>query len=109
MAALGDHGVTAVTLQREAAVALGKIADGRALEPLVTALDDESDYVRQAAVRALERIGGAPAASLERAPSPKGFVYSVAPLSPRKLQEDVFQAARRVANVQVSQQSLLVS
>ena len=39
-----------------AAVALGNIGDERAVEPLVEALEDEDEYVREAAEGALEKI-----------------------------------------------------
>ena len=40
----------------EAARALGNIGDSRAIEPLIEALKDEDNYVREAARAALEKI-----------------------------------------------------
>ena len=40
----------------EAARALGNIWDSRAIEPLIEALKDEDNYVREAARAALEKI-----------------------------------------------------
>ena len=46
--------------RRDAARALAKLGDRRAVEPLVTALNDEAFMVRRAAERALEELGWQP-------------------------------------------------
>ena len=51
------------SVRRKAAWALGLIGDKRAVKPLVNALKDEDRGVREAAVRALGKIGG-PAVNL---------------------------------------------
>src|SRR5687768_16337930 len=43
----------------QAALQLGKAADGAALEPLVAALDDPNESVRAAAAAALKQLGDA--------------------------------------------------
>src|SRR5439155_22000160 len=66
-------------LRLAAADALGRICDARLTKPLVAALDAADPWVRQAAARALERIGWIPAddsqyarhqAALHHPPSP---------------------------------------
>lgn len=47
-----------VTLRSDAAHALGKLADERAIPALAEALRDQDEYVRKSAVTALRRIGG---------------------------------------------------
>jgi hypothetical protein len=49
---------TDVTLRSDAAHALGKLADERAVPALAEALRDQDEYVRKSAVMALRRIGG---------------------------------------------------
>lgn len=44
-------------LRRFAANALGKIGDKRAVEPLIQALNDENDFVRSSAAKALGNLG----------------------------------------------------
>jgi len=47
-----------VTLRSDAAHALGKLADERAVPALAEALHDQDEYVRKSAIMALRRIGG---------------------------------------------------
>lgn len=47
-----------VTLRSDAAHALGKLADDRAVPALAEALRDQDEYVRKSAVMALRRVGG---------------------------------------------------
>ncbi len=49
---------TDVTLRSDAAHALGKLGDERAVPALAEALHDQDEYVRKSAVMALRRIGG---------------------------------------------------
>ena len=49
-------------VRRDAATALGEIGDPRAVEPVVAALGDSDQRVREAATEALDKIGGARAA-----------------------------------------------
>ena len=56
-----------VTLRSDAAHALGKLADERAVAALAEALRDSDEYVRKSAVMALRRIGGVKAMEAMRA------------------------------------------
>lgn len=56
-----------VTLRSDAAHALGKLADERAVAALGEALRDPDEYVRKSAVMALRRIGGTKAMEAMRA------------------------------------------
>ena len=56
-----------VTLRSDAAHALGKLADERAVASLGEALRDPDEYVRKSAVMALRRIGGPKATEAMRA------------------------------------------
>ena len=47
-------------IREAAAKALGEIGDARAIEPLIDALKDESEYVRSAAAEALDKLGWQP-------------------------------------------------
>ncbi len=58
---------TDVTLRSDAAHALGKLADERAVSALAEALRDQDEYVRKSAVMALRRIGGPAAMEAMRA------------------------------------------
>jgi len=58
---------TDVTLRSDAAHALGKLADERAVPALAEALRDQDEYVRKSAVMALRRIGGHQAMEAMRA------------------------------------------
>ncbi len=58
---------TDVTLRSDAAHALGKLADERAVPALAEALRDQDEYVRKSAVMALRRIGGPGAMEAMRA------------------------------------------
>lgn len=58
---------TDVTLRSDAAHALGKLADERAVPALAEALRDQDEYVRKSAVMALRRIGGPKAMEAMRA------------------------------------------
>ena len=58
---------TDVTLRSDAAHALGKLADERAVPALAEALRDQDEYVRKSAVMALRRIGGHAAMEAMRA------------------------------------------
>ena len=55
---VGQLRSTDVTLRSDAAHALGKLADERAVPALAEALRDQDEYVRKSAVMALRRIGG---------------------------------------------------
>jgi len=56
-----------VTLRSDAAHALGKLGDERAVPALAEALRDQDEYVRKSAVMALRRIGGPRAMEAMRA------------------------------------------
>ena len=56
-----------VTLRSDAAHALGKVGDERAVPALAEALRDQDEYVRKSAVMALRRIGGPKAMEAMRA------------------------------------------
>ncbi len=58
---------TDVTLRSDAAHALGKLGDERAVPALAEALRDQDEYVRKSAVMALRRIGGPRAMEAMRA------------------------------------------
>ena len=62
--ALSDYDVD---LRLAAAEALGRIGDARLAQPLTSGLTDDNPWVRQAAARALERMGWKPADETESA------------------------------------------
>jgi len=53
-------------LRLAAVEALGRIADKRAVDPLVRVLEDADEWVRQAALRALKGLGWQPQSSETR-------------------------------------------